>query len=82
MIEEWYETVYLGGDSDCETCGWSYNQLNVHRTEKGTYDCTESVGCYGGRSVIGVSAEDALKFLQDFEGADYIRDRITKENLA
>lgn len=80
--ETWYETVYLGDDSDCETCGGSYNQLNVHRNDDGTYDCIESVGCYGGDSVVDVSGEEALKFLEGFKNVKHIRKRITTENLA
>lgn len=82
MIEEWYEEVYLGDDSDCETCGWTYNQVTVNRNCDSTYDCFESVGCYGGSSVVEVSWEEALKFLDGFKNVEHIRKRITEENLA
>lgn len=51
-------TWSLGDDDDCDTCGWSYNELGLELwdEERGIWQLYMSVGCYGGQSVL--SCED------------------------
>lgn len=51
-------TWSLGDDDDCDTCGWSYNELGLELwdEEEGIWQLYISVGCYGGQSVL--SCED------------------------
>lgn len=45
-------TVELGDDSDCETCGYTYNHLEWFY-DPGTdlIEARTSVGCYGGEAI-------------------------------
>lgn len=47
---------------DCETCGYSYDQLEVER-EGDSYDVTYSAGCYGGDGIQEATREEARSFI-------------------
>lgn len=38
-----------GGGSDCETCGYNYNQAEFYIDEDG-FNCRLNIGCYSGES--------------------------------
>ena len=47
---------------DCETCGYSYDRIEVDRNGN-SYDVRYSAGCYGGDGVQAVSREAARAFI-------------------
>jgi len=81
----------LGDDSDCETCGITYNEArfdpDFHDDNKWEFSCR--VGCYGGQSV-SYSTEnrehelnEIFEYLSDFpewykEDETTVRNMITK----
>jgi hypothetical protein len=50
-----YDTTswMLGDDSDCDTCGWSYNEaeFDPHFSDENEWSFHYRVGCYSGDSV-------------------------------
>ena len=48
--------IPLGGDSYCETCGWSNNEVEAWK-DGHDWAVTLRYGCYGGAYVGGVSAQ-------------------------
>lgn len=71
-----YEIFPLGGDTNCETCGPSWNSLTVTvNHESDQFYLTESVGCYGGDSVEGGPAVmDYLEGVRDRYDPDDFED--------
>lgn len=65
-------TWSLGDDSDCDTCGWSYNELGLELwdEEEGVWQLYISVGCYSGQGVLS-SEED-----WDSKVAEIIKDAL------
>lgn len=54
MNEESLDKAWmLGNDSDCETCGWSFNEASFdpHFHDDHAWEFWYRVGCYGGDSV-------------------------------
>jgi len=56
----------LGDDSDCDTCGWSYNtaEFDPDWNDKNAWMFRYSVGCYGGAS-LSCNDEDREEKLSD-----------------
>lgn len=62
----------LGDNSDCETCGYSYNQVVFQDwQDNGQYQLYMSVGCYGGESY---TLDQLDKLFADIEGFEYYTD--------
>ena len=56
--------IMLGHDSDCETCGWSYNEVTFDPDwEDGRWGLVCSVGCYGGDSAYYPDVAGAVEIL-------------------
>lgn len=59
-----WETYPLGDDTDCETCGGSYNEVSLvidedtQRPGKKLWSVSIRVGCFGGDSVHGYDTEN------------------------
>jgi hypothetical protein len=49
----------LGDDSNCETCGWSYNTatLELWDKEEDIWQLSYSVGCYSGEGIMSNEPE-------------------------
>lgn len=64
--EDFYYNISLGDDYDCETCGYTWNELRFEEWDPDdkTYILQMSVGCYGGASAIS-SEEDFTKQVDD-----------------
>lgn len=58
----WEDGVYLPG-SDCETCGWTPEEVEVVAYDNDTFDVSVRVGCYGGESIDEASSEKAQELL-------------------
>jgi len=63
----------LGDDSDCESCGWSWNELEFSiEDEYNEWNAQARVGCYGGEQIDRYSTEedraDFYQFLNTFPG--------------
>lgn len=58
-------TWLLGADSDCETCGYTMNQLGLDLWDEdnNVWQLYFSVGCYGGDNVLSDSPEWEQKSL-------------------
>lgn len=81
-------TLMLGDDSRCETCGWSYNQIEWY-LEDDEIRLTATIGCYGGESLETADLQEAASFMlrivQRFSVAEadvvsaisQMRDRVT-----
>jgi len=52
MIVDYNHTWMLGDDSDCDTCGWTWNTLRLEEWDDDLWCVTMHVGCYGGESVM------------------------------
>ena len=52
MIVDYNHTWMLGDDSDCDTCGWTWNSLRLEEWDDDIWQLVMSVGCYGGESVL------------------------------
>lgn len=61
-------TFLLGDDTDCETCGTSYNEVEAWLDED-EWVVTLRYGCYGGKTVRGlptlVKDKDSRRELKD-----------------
>jgi hypothetical protein len=51
--------VASGPGSDCETCGWSADVIEVEEYEPGRWSVVERFGCTGGSAVYGLTADEA-----------------------
>jgi hypothetical protein len=51
--------IATGPGSDCETCGWSPDQLEVEEYEPGRWSVVERFGCIGGNAAYGLTAVEA-----------------------
>ncbi|AOQ27801.1 hypothetical protein SEA_PACERPAUL_62 [Mycobacterium phage PacerPaul] len=57
-------TIDLGGDSDCETCGYSYNHIAyTYDTVTGLHAAGVRYGCTGADVVSNVDGREMVKFL-------------------
>jgi hypothetical protein len=56
MDEDSY-SWWLGGDSDCETCGTSMNELSLQRRDGDVWLLSYMVGCTGGDEVYSDSPD-------------------------
>jgi hypothetical protein len=67
--ETYYDSEYYGKGYDCETCGWSADEITVIEYETGTtiddqqWEVSISAGCFGGGNEFFPTAEDALEYL-------------------
>lgn len=67
--------VSLGDDSDCELCGWSFNELRyAFDLSTGVHTLEISLGCYGGERFSTDDKTDAVAFIRgyvaEYPGAD------------
>jgi hypothetical protein len=84
--------VSLGDDSDCETCGWSYNSANFYPTfdddVPGSWMFTVSVGCYGASSAAWDSddphaqLEEAFTVCRGYEQWNARHEQVIRDHLA
>ncbi|MBM4592636.1 hypothetical protein GS454_04605 [Rhodococcus hoagii] len=60
-------TMYVGlgsenpDDDYCDSCGYSYNELDLYEYENGTIEIHTTLGCTGGWSFEGDRAEAVAK---------------------
>lgn len=61
------ETILLGDDTDCETCGMSYNRIDYEYdlTDK-THAVYVTLGCYGGESIVDADTYDAIALVRKY----------------
>jgi hypothetical protein len=60
---------YLGSDSDCETCGSSWNELEyLFIPMTGEHRLNVRVGCYGGESLTTRIPSEAVEFAERYVG--------------
>jgi hypothetical protein len=59
----------IGNDSDCDTCGWSYNEaeFDPHFHDENKWQFWYRAGCYGGNSVSFDDDNREQKLNQMFE---------------
>ena len=76
MIVDYNRTWMLGGDYDCDTCGFTWNNLRFEEWDDNLWHLSMSVGCYGGESVF--SNDPAFKE----KAAWIIADCSTYENFS
>ena len=56
----------LGGDYYCETCGGTWNHIEIFwDDDEGGFETIISVGCYGGSIAYGLSTSETVAFLMD-----------------
>lgn len=61
--------IYLGDDSDCETCGSSYNRLYYTYTPTTREHRIEvAVGCHGGDNLTTTDGTAAAAFVTEYAG--------------
>lgn len=66
---------YLGDDYDCETCGWTYNEV-VFEEDDGVWILRTSVGCYHGEHTMSTDkdfmnrAEEIIQGCLEYSGFD------------
>lgn len=64
LAEPFSDSIALGG-GDCETCGYSFDELRVSQDEEsGLYDVSLSWGCYSGESDHDLTAGDAALYVR------------------
>jgi len=68
-VTEGFNTYIDLGGSDCETCGWSYDELTVWQQPNGQWSATLRVGCFGSAS-FGGTREGLIAWLQEECGSE------------
>lgn len=59
-------SVMLGGDSDCETCGSSYNEIEWTLVSPTEIELRARIGCYGGEFLATTDLDQAVAFLTGY----------------
>lgn len=87
VIELMYGRVHLSATWDlsddsedmyvCETCGPSYDEMEIDREEDGRWYLRVSYGCYGGASATGLTTEEALAWLE-IEGPEWAEHQVNE----
>lgn len=67
---KWEDGVYLSSGSDCETCGWTPEEVEVVAYEDGTYYVSVSIGCYGGESADEAPKQIVIEVLERWVDLD------------
>ena len=84
MLEQWDIEIVFGPGSDCELCGWSRDEMQVHANGDGTYDIYVESGCTGGGSLYDAGPEETVEYLTGWifasASVQTIIDKITGEN--
>lgn len=64
LSNEWW----LGDDSDCDLCGYSYNQVRfADWQDDGEYVLITNIGCYSGESYTLNEIDKLIEDIKDFE---------------
>lgn len=71
-----YETISLGGNYDCETCGYTNNRIEVETEDGVEFDVLLRLGCYDGEGTIEVNAVDAIFMLEGWR--EYAPERVDR----
>lgn len=71
-----FETISLGGNYDCETCGYTNNHIEVETEDGVEFDVLLRLGCYDGEGAIEVDVVEAIRMLEGWRG--YAPDRVAK----
>lgn len=66
MTVAWSVGYSYGPGTDCEMCGFTPDEVFAERSQAGTYTIIIRGGCTGGGSSFGISAEEALVFIQEW----------------
>lgn len=71
-----WETISLGKNYDCETCGRTNNRIEVETEDGVEFDLLLRLGCYDGEGAIEVDAVGAISMLEGWR--EYAPDRVAK----
>lgn len=71
-----FETISLGGNYNCETCGRTNNRIEVETEDGVGFDLFLRLGCYDGEGAIEVNVTDAIYMLEGWR--EYAPDQVAK----
>ena len=71
-----WKTISLGGNYNCETCGYTNNRIEVETEDGVEFDLLLSLGCYDGDGGTEVNASDAVCVLEGWRG--YAPEQVSK----
>jgi len=82
IVVDYSRTWSLGDDDDCETCGYSYNEVIFNDWEDdGEYSLLTSIGCYHGQSYTIDEVDKLIDDIRHFELFNEIMEQGIRETL-